>query len=120
MGTLDLINIADQWLSAFNRRDLEALLSLYHERAEHYSPKLKIRIPESKGLISGKPELRRWWQDSFDRLPTLQYEKIQLTPYENRVFMEYLRHVAGEEDIRVGEILEVRDGLIVSSRVYHG
>jgi len=28
--------------------------------------------------------------------------------------------VEGEEDLRVGEVLEVRDGVIVASRVYHG
>jgi hypothetical protein len=34
--------------------------------------------------------------------------------------MEYIRHVAGEVDLRVGEVLEIRDGVIVASRVYHG
>jgi hypothetical protein len=28
--------------------------------------------------------------------------------------------VDGEDDLRVGEVLVVRDGLIVASRVYHG
>lgn len=120
MNPPELISLAEQWLSAFNRQDLEALLSLYHEQAEHYSPKLKVRKPETRGLIKGRDALRTWWRDSFDRLPTLQYEVIQLTPYENRVFMEYIRHVEGEEDLRVGEMLEVSDGLIIFSRVYHG
>ena len=34
--------------------------------------------------------------------------------------MEYIRHVEGEDDMIVGELLEVRDGLIIASRVYHG
>jgi hypothetical protein len=34
--------------------------------------------------------------------------------------MEYTRHVDGEEDLRVGEVLVIREGLIVASRVYHG
>lgn len=114
-----LTEIANHWLSAFNRHDLEDILSLYDEQAEHYSPKLKIRRPETQGLIKSKTALRAWWQESFDRLPTLRYEVIQLTPFDNRVFMEYIRHVEGEEDLRVGEMLEVQDGLIVASRVYH-
>ncbi len=120
MNPAEPISLANQWLSAFNRRDLEAILSLYHDQAEHYSPKLKLRQPETHGLIKGKSALRAWWRDSFDRLPTLQYEVIQLTPHDNRVFMEYMRHVRGEEDLRVGEMLEVKNGLIVLSRVYHG
>lgn len=119
MTTDQLIHIATHWLSAFNRHDLEGILSLYHEHAEHYSPKLKMRQPETNGLINGKVALRAWWKDSFQRLPSLQYEVIRLTPFENRVFMEYTRHVEGEEDLVVGEMLEVKNGLIVASRVYH-
>ena len=33
---------------------------------------------------------------------------------------EYTRQVEGEEDLRVGEVLEVKDGRIIASRVYHG
>jgi hypothetical protein len=39
---------------------------------------------------------------------------------EYAVFMEYIRHVEGEADLRVGEVLEVQHGLITASRVYHG
>jgi hypothetical protein len=45
---------------------------------------------------------------------------ISLTANDQRVFMEYVRHVEGEPDLRVGEVLEVEDGIIVASRVYHG
>jgi ketosteroid isomerase-like protein len=112
--------IAIKWFEAFNAHDLEKLLALYDENAQHYSPKLKIRKPETNGLIKGKQELRIWWQDAFDRLPTLQYEVLKLTADEEQVFMEYIRHVTGEEDLSVGEVLQIRDGSIVFSRVYHG
>lgn len=114
-----LIHIAQAWFAAFNAHNLEQLLQLYHEDAEHYSPKLKLRLPDTNGLIKGKPALRAWWQDAFDRLPTLQYELIRLTPYEDRVFMEYIRHVAGEDDLYVGEMLEINNELIVKSSVFH-
>jgi ketosteroid isomerase-like protein len=112
--------IARKWFDAFNRHDLEKLLALYHNGAEHYSPKLKLRLPETKGLIKGKSALRDWWQDAFDRLPSLHYEVKKLTADNEQVFMEYIRHVEGEEDLRVGEVLEIKNGLIVFSRVYHG
>jgi hypothetical protein len=111
--------IAHAWFNAFNAHNLEQLLILYHGDAEHYSPKLKIRKPETKGFIKGKPALRAWWQDAFDRLPGLHYEVVRLTPYENRVFMEYVRQVAGEEDLYVGEMLELENGLIIRSSVFH-
>lgn len=112
--------IAKQWLSAFNEHDLEKLLSLYDEHAEHYSPKLKMRKPETNGLVQGKPAMKAWWRDAFERLPGLVYREETITANEERVFMEYLRMVPGEEDMRVAEVLEIRNGLIVASRVYHG
>lgn len=115
----DLSRLAERWIDAFNRHDLEGLLTLYDDHAEHYSPKLKLRQPETKGYIKGKDALRAWWQDAFDRLPTLRYHLLDLTPFHNRVFMEYIRKVEGEEDLQVGEVLVIRDGTIVKSRVYH-
>ena len=114
------IQIASNWLAAFNEHNLEKLLALYADDAIHYSPKLKVRHPETKGLIKGKENLRSWWKDAFDRLPTLQYEATSLTANQERVFMEYTRKVAGDEDMFVAEVLEIKNNLIVSSRVYHG
>jgi hypothetical protein len=113
-------NIAHQWFAAFNAHNLEKLLALYDENAQHYSPKLKVRQPETNGLIKGKAALRSWWQDSFERLPTLRYDVQKLTADDEQVFMEYIRNVAGEETLSVGEVLQIKNGLIVFSRVYHG
>lgn len=112
--------IALRWFDAFNAHDLDMLLSLYSDTAQHYSPKLKSRRPETNGLVSGKAALRDWWKDAFERLPDLQYTVVKLTADEEQVFMEYIRRVSGEADLRVGEVLEIKDGLIVYSRVYHG
>ena len=114
------LSIAHAWFEAFNAHNLEKLLSLYDDDAQHYSPKLKIRHPETNGLVSGKNALRTWWQDAFDRLPTLNYKVTSLTAYSDRVFMEYIRTVTNEDDMIVAEVLEIKEGLIVASRVYHG
>jgi len=119
MTAAELNHIANQWFDAFNKQDLNVLLSLYDNEAAHYSPKLKVRHPETQGLIKGKEALRGWWKDAFVRLPSLKYEVIRLTPHEDRVFMEYIRHVDKEEDLYVGEMLEVRNGLIIASAVFH-
>jgi len=111
--------IALNWFKAFNEHNLENLLSLYHDEAQHFSPKLKVRHPETKGLIQGKQALRTWWKDAFDRLPTLRYEVVKLTADAEQVFMEYTRNVEGEEPLSVGEVLEIENGIIVASRVYH-
>lgn len=119
MNPPELIKVANQWFAAFNDQHLDDLLSLYDDQAEHFSPKLKVHHPETKGLIKGKAELRSWWGDAFERLPSLQYEVVRLTPHDDRVFMEYIRHVDDENDLYIGEMLEIRNGLIVKSSVFH-
>lgn len=116
----NLQSIAFRWFEAFNTKALEKLLSLYDDEAKHFSPKLKIRQPETNGLVVGKEAMRTWWQDAFDRLPTLHYKVTSLTANSDRVFMEYIRQVEGEEDMLVAEVLEIREGRIIASRVYHG
>lgn len=120
MSPETLQSIAFRWFEAFNTKQLEKLLSLYDEEAQHFSPKLKIRQPETNGLVVGKNAMRTWWQDAFDRLPSLHYKVTSLTANTDRVFMEYIRQVDGEEDMLVAEVLEVREGKIIASRVYHG
>ena len=111
--------IAMKWFEAFNSHDLDKLIMLYDNDAEHYSPKLKIHQPETLGLIKGKEVLRNWWADAFKRLPFLSYEILKLTADSEQVFMEYIRKTPGEPDLRVGEVLVVVDNKIISSRVYH-
>lgn len=115
-----LQSIAFKWFDAFNNHNLEQLLALYDDEAEHFSPKLKISKPETKGLVTGKEALKNWWHDAFDRLPSLHYKVTSLTANADRVFMEYVRTVEGEEEMLVAEVLVVRENKIVASRVYHG
>ncbi|UQD55874.1 nuclear transport factor 2 family protein [Flavobacterium sp. K5-23] len=115
-----LQNIAFKWFEAFNNHNLEQLLSLYDEDAEHFSPKLKIRQPQTNGLVIGKQALREWWQDAFDRLPSLNYKVTSLTANGDRVFMEYIRTVENEENMLIAEVLVVKENKIIASRVYHG
>ncbi len=112
--------IAYKWFDAFNEHQIENLLNLYHDEAKHFSPKLKIRLPETNGLIVGKNALRTWWEDAFKRLPNLHYSLSSLTANNDRIFMEYTRKVPNEEDMLVAEVLEIIEGKIIASRVYHG
>lgn len=112
--------IAIKWLEAFNKHNLDDLLNLYSESAKHYSPKLKLKKPETLGLITGKENLRNWWTEAFSNLPSLKYVPTTITANQNRVFMEYTRQVNGEADILVAEVLEIENNKIIASRVYHG
>ena len=113
MSSQKNLSIAHKWFEAFNNHNLEQLLSLYDNDAEHFSPKLKIKKPETLGLVKGRQALHDWWQEAFERLPTLNYKVTSLTANTDRVFMEYLRTVANENEMLVAEVLEIKDEKII-------
>lgn len=80
-------------------------MNLYDKQEQHFSPKLKIRQPQTKGLIKGKFALRAWWIDCFDRLHSLRYPIKSLIAENGKVFMEYNRVIDNEKDLEVGEDL---------------
>jgi limonene-1,2-epoxide hydrolase len=114
------LHIARAWLRAFNDHDVAALVALYDDNATHTSPKIRALHPDTGGKIRGKQELTRWWTDAITRLPDLRYEATALTADDDRVFLEYVRHVANEPPMYVAEVFEVTAGKISASRVYHG
>ena len=111
--------IAQEWFAAFNAHDIEMLLNLYDDNAEHFSPKLKLHQPQTNGLIKGKTALRNWWQDAFKRLPNLHYTVVNLIANEEQIFMEYIRETPNEPNLNVGEVLVISNQKIIASRVYH-
>ena len=120
MPTNKNLSIAHKWFDAFNNHNLDQLLSLYDDEAEHFSPKLKIKKPDTNGFVKGKKALNDWWNDAFTNIPSLNYRVTSLTANENRVFMEYVRSVENENEMLVAEVLEINEGKIIFSRVYHG
>lgn len=115
-----LQSIAFRWFETFNNKEIEKLLALYDDEATHFSPKLKIQKPETNGLVVGKDAMKNWWQEAFHNLPSLHYKVKSLTANGDRVFMEYIRQVENQDDMQIAEVLEVKNGKIISSRVYHG
>jgi len=118
--TQDTRALAQAWLAAFEARDLDALLALYSDDATHTSPKIRERHPETGGALHGKTAMRAWWQDAFDRLPSLCYVMTQITAGLDSVVLEYIRRLDGAPDLPISESFDVRDGRIIRSRVFHG
>jgi hypothetical protein len=109
--------IATNWFAAFNTQNIEDLLSLYDDNAEHFSPRLLKNHPETKGMIKGKTVMRDWWQGAFDKMPSLRYHPIEIREENDIVFLEYKRTVDGEAEQIVKEYLQINDGKIVFSKV---
>lgn len=117
MVTKDLESIAQQWIDAFNKHEVDTLLSLYDDNARHYSPRVEEERPETEGWLEGKDQLREWWQRNFDELPSLRYKLCDSLKSRDCVVMIYIREVSGQPKKQVFEYLKIKDDLIIESRV---
>ena len=65
---------ATQWIAAWNRRDLEALLALYADDIHLRSPFAKVYAKD--GVVKGKADLRGYWGEAMRRIPNLKLDLV--------------------------------------------
>ena len=110
--------IAALWVRYFNAHDVTSLVRLYAENGRHTSPRIHVLHPETDGDLIGRSALAQWWEASLRTTPNLQYETLAIVGDDDRAYVEYVRHAPPDPDTVVVERFEVRDGHIVSSRVF--
>lgn len=62
---------AAEWVAAWNRRDLDAVLKHYVEDCRFVSPKAVLLMGQA--VIVGKEALRAYWQHALARVPDLRF-----------------------------------------------
>jgi hypothetical protein len=65
-------SFAEEWIAAWNSRDLERILSHYATNVVFCSPFAQKRI--GNGRVEGIEELRRYWGEALAAQPNLKFE----------------------------------------------
>jgi len=65
---------ASDWIDAWNRRDLDAVLAHYGEDFEFSSPVIIDVAGEPSGTLRGKPAMREYWTKALACLPDLHFD----------------------------------------------
>ena len=69
---------AERWLAAWNAHDQDAVLALFHDDVVFTSPLAMKVVPESAGMIRGKPALRAYWSAALAQVPDLHFALTSL------------------------------------------
>lgn len=69
---------ARNWIRAWNRHDLEAVLSHYAENVELISPLVAQVLGDPSGIIRGKDHLRMLFSMGLSMFPDLHLELLQV------------------------------------------
>jgi ketosteroid isomerase-like protein len=72
----DAATFAEQWVTAWNRHDLEAVLAHFADDAVFTSPVATWVVPDTGGVLRGKAALRRYWTAALRRVPDLHFDVV--------------------------------------------
>jgi hypothetical protein len=89
--------------------NIEAVLDHFHDDVVFTSPVAARVIPQSGGVVRGKPALREYWTAALAKLPELRFDLIGVYRGESTLVINYRNH-RGE---LVNEVLTFdADGLV--------
>lgn len=65
---------AEEWVAAWNSRDLDRILPHYADDFEMASPYIAQIAGEPSGVLKGKDGVAAYWAKALARLPSLHFE----------------------------------------------
>ncbi len=101
-------SFAEQWVAAWNRHDVDAVLGHFHDDVVFSSPVAARVVPDSGGVIRGKAALRNYWTAALKTMPDLHFEVLGVYRGESVLVINY----RNENGALMNEVLEFDDGLV--------
>lgn len=106
---LDAIAFSQQWVQAWNTHDVEAVLRHFHDDVVFTSPVAAKLLPESAGVVHGKPALRTYWNVAVQRMPDLWFTVEDVYQGIDTIVITYRNQNGG----LVNEVLKFGGDLVV-------
>jgi hypothetical protein len=111
---------AAQWAEAWNRRDVEAVLTHFHDDVVFSSPTALAVV--GSPVVRGKEALRAYWTAALARIGSLRFtlDRVVWDPVRLELAIIYTSDIDGKSK-RVSEnlIFDAR-GYVVAAEVFHG
>jgi len=67
-----MMRFAEAWIANWNRRDIEAVLAHFDDRAEFVSPVARQFV--GREVLRNKQEIRDYWRAALDRISILEFK----------------------------------------------
>ncbi len=109
-------SLAEAWIGAWNRHDLEAILHHYAPDVEFTSPFVPALSGDPSGTLHGRERLTAYFRKGLQSYPDLHFDLLHVLTGINSLML-YYRSVNG---LLAAEMMTVnRDELIQSVRVHY-
>ncbi len=113
--TPEPVRFAEEWIRAWNARDLDAVLIHYADDVVFTSPTAERVVPESRGTVRGKDALRSYWSLALERKADLHFTLVDVYAGVETIVLHYRNQVGG----LINEVLTFRDGLVAVGHATH-
>lgn len=83
-------DFSNDWIESWNSHDLERILKHYSDDFIIESPLALKRLPETKGIVVGKENVRKYWGIGLKSNPNLNFKILDLLLGVNSLTIYYL------------------------------
>jgi uncharacterized protein (TIGR02246 family) len=110
---VDLRAYVDEWIDAWNSRDVERVLAHFADDVVFSSPLAAAVVEGSGGVVRGKDALRAYWRAALERSPEIRFELVGAYVGVSATVINYRNH-RGQV---VSEVLIFDGDLVVAGYV---
>jgi len=107
--SLDAIAFSRHWAQAWNAHDVEAVLRHFHDDVVFTSPVAATLLPDTAGVVRGKPALRQYWSMALQHIPSLHFLVEDVYQGIDTIVITY----RNQSNALVNEVLRFRDNLVI-------
>jgi ketosteroid isomerase-like protein len=120
LSSSELTAHAHEWVRAWNRRDIDAVLSTFSEDAVFVSS-LAQAYTGGSSRVEGKSALRRYWTEALAARPELQFELIAAIcdAGSQTLALHYIAAFGGKRT-RACEIMRFESGKVIYGEALYG
>ena len=92
---LDAIKFSHEWAKAWNAHDVEAVLVHFDDDVVFTPPVALELLPQTNGVVRGKPALRAYWIAALTRVPELKFTVEGVYQGINTIVINYRNQTDG-------------------------
>ncbi len=105
----DAWTFARAWEVGWNSRDVEAVLTHFHDDAVFTSPVAQQVGFAADGVVKGKDALRRYWHAALQQNPNLRFEVTAVYQGTDTIVIAF----RNQNGVDRAEVLTFKDGLVI-------
>lgn len=115
---IDARAFADRWISDWNHKDVEAVLTHFSEGVVFTSPQAKAIVGSVR--VEGKSRLREYWTKAISRIQTIRFTLDSVISDRNRMGIVYVAEIDGKRMRAVEFLAFDDDGLVRDGEAMYG